>query len=108
MEQTEIMRWQKELAAAVDAIDLQIHRQSPQELHLADDTLLVAWTQYRECVVLLERDVSWGPELSTYVEPAGDGRPNARLIIDVPNSLTGRALEVAEVVRDWLASAKRD
>jgi hypothetical protein len=55
----------------------------------------------REFFVSVIEDVTWGPDISHYVEEADDFRLLRRMSIDVPNNLGGHVTAVRKLFIEW-------
>lgn len=82
-------------------LGLQLQLRRLDEFWDLDDSLLVASSGTKDGIVLVCEDVTWGPEISTYIEPIDEFRERPVLFIHVPNSLEHRIGEVMELLRRW-------
>lgn len=68
-----------------------------------DDSVLYASSGSRTFIVLVIENVSWGPELSSYVEGPDEFRSGSTMVVDVPNSLEGQIEAVRSLFQTWFS-----
>jgi hypothetical protein len=89
------------LHEAVAELDLPIWLRPVEEFLPIEDSVLYARTEARELFVVIRQDVSWGPDLSHYIDEANEDRLVQRLTIEVPNALDGQIGAVVDMVKAW-------
>lgn len=73
------------------------------EFNPLDDAVLYASSGSRAFVVLVIEDVSWGPELSSYVEGPDEFRSGSTMVVNVPNRLEGQIEAVRSLFQTWFS-----
>lgn len=86
------------LSDACDGVELKT------DFHPLDDSVFCASRSSRAFVVFVMKDVTWGPDLSSYVKGPDEFRLGSTMVVDVPNRLDGRIEEVRSLFEAWFAS----
>lgn len=73
------------------------------EFNPLDNSVLYASNGSRDFLVLVIEDVSWGPELSSYIEGPDEFRSCSTMVVDVPNSLEGQLEAVRSLFQSWFS-----
>jgi len=71
-----------------------------------DESSFYAEDGVREFTVVVVEDVTWGSDLSHYVEPSDEFRRLYRMTIEVPNGLEGHVAAIQHLFLEWFATTE--